>query len=121
MSTQNKTATGEGNAPLAAHTPGRWFVRLVYPGTLQVEACPGDGLRSIIARSHAEHLCGEHGGSTFANAYLIAAAPELLEALKFARNTIEIWHGEVAWPEYQSSPEMKMINSAIARAEGRAQ
>lgn len=42
---------------------------------------------------------------------------ELLEALKKAKQTIRDWHGEIAWDHYQSSPEMKAINAALAKAE----
>ena len=54
------------------------------------------------------------------------AAPELLEALKRAVDVIRTWHGmnepaefsEATWRLYRSSPEMKAILTAIAKAEG---
>lgn len=47
----------------------------------------------------------------------MAAAPELLEALRWAKKIIRSWHGEIAWDIYdKSSPEMKAINSAIDKA-----
>lgn len=50
----------------------------------------------------------------------MTAVEELLEALKDAKKTIRAWHGEVAWDIYDShSPEMKRLNAAIAKAEGR--
>lgn len=59
------------------------------------------------------------GVNTEANARLIAAAPELLEALKNAKDIIRIWHGPNAWEVYErSSPEMRNINDAIAKATG---
>jgi hypothetical protein len=42
---------------------------------------------------------------------------ELLTALKKAKETIHIWHGNVAWDLYQKSPEMKIINEALAKEE----
>lgn len=50
---------------------------------------------------------------------------DLLEALKEARETIKTWHNmgipnlnkEEVWRAYQSSPEMKTIDAAIALAE----
>lgn len=55
------------------------------------------------------------------HAALMVAAPELLEALKTAKETIRAWHGPNAWDIYdRASPEMKAINSAIAKAEGRS-
>jgi hypothetical protein len=58
------------------------------------------------------------------NAKLIAAAPELLNALIEAVKTIRLWHGFVeavpteakSWNYYQGSPEMKRINEAIKKA-----
>ncbi len=43
------------------------------------------------------------------------------QALQVAKDTIKIWHGEVAWPEYQHSPEMDKINTALSSREGGAQ
>lgn len=45
---------------------------------------------------------------------LVEQKKELLEALDRAKEIIAIWHGGVAWPEYQHSPEMKQINAALA-------
>ena len=59
-----------------------------------------------------------------ANARLIAAAPDLLAALKSAIETIKTWHSihdanDDAWDIYRlHAPEMKVINTAIAKAEG---
>ena len=70
-------------------------------------------LIAVVSGSDPEKVKG--------NAQLIAAAPELLEALKAARETIRAWHGPNAWDIYdRASPEMKAINSAIAKAEGRS-
>lgn len=46
-------------------------------------------------------------------------APDLLVVLKKAKEVIRIWHGEVAWEIYNKrSPEMKIINAAIAYITG---
>lgn len=52
---------------------------------------------------------------------------ELLVALKFAVDTIRIWHGfghttdeAEVWALYQQSPEMRAITAAIEKAEGRS-
>ncbi len=39
-------------------------------------------LRSVIAETHEAWMCPEHGGSAAANARLIAAAPDLFDALR---------------------------------------
>ncbi len=38
-------------------------------------------------------------------------------ALKVAKQTISIWHGDAAWKEYQASPEMKCINETMEMLE----
>jgi len=54
------------------------------------------------------------------NAQLIAAAPEMYEALKEAIKTIKALHGQDAWDIYNDhSPEMQKINKAINKAEGK--
>ena len=55
-----------------------------------------------------------------ANARLIAAAPDMYRALLDAKETIHAWHGEAGWDMYQHSPEMKRLNAAIAKAEGKS-
>jgi hypothetical protein len=43
---------------------------------------------------------------------------ELLAALKKAKRTIQAWHGKDGWEIYDRySPEMKIINAAIAKAQ----
>jgi len=52
---------------------------------------------------------------------LIAAAPELLEALKETVEAVKIFHGPAAWDIYESkSPEMQRWKATIAKAEGRS-
>jgi hypothetical protein len=49
------------------------------------------------------------------------AAPELLAALKESIEIIHVFHGESGWEIYRrNAPEMKRIQDAIAKAEGRA-
>jgi hypothetical protein len=65
------------------HTPGPWIVRQwgLPAGQMTVEVVRG-GLRSKVAILHPSHICEEHDGNIQANARLIAAAPDLLAALK---------------------------------------
>jgi len=72
---------------IAAHTPGPWKVFLVERGPnkghlLGVGEMDGSGVTDAYGG-----LWGS-GGEKLANAYLIAAAPEMLEALRWAENTI---------------------------------
>ena len=67
----------------------------------------------------------KQGGSArrYANTIVrsVNEMPELLQALKKAKETIRAWHGPNAWDIYdRASPEMKAIKSAIAKAEGRS-
>lgn len=116
---------------LTTHTPGPWAidgVRVFAPAfDEQVEITRDDGTtamhgRGLIALPYAPD------GAHDANARLIAAAPDLLAALKRAVDTIRAFHGiglngpaeAGMWELYQQSPEMKAINAAIAKAEGKA-
>jgi hypothetical protein len=73
------------------HTPGPWAItekRLTNGATLNVWSPPDqDGYRYVVARVDA----GVEPGEGDANAHLIAAAPDLLAALKSAVAEIEAW------------------------------
>jgi hypothetical protein len=90
----------------ATHTPGPWEISKNEAGELDIcEAGAGNMLADLAKCKNAE-----------ANARLIAAAPDLLEAL---REMAEHWP-----PQKPESPAfMAYINamSAIAKAEGRAE
>ncbi len=51
------------------------------------------------------------------NARLRESNRGLLGALLIAKGTIHAMHSDVAWPEYQHSPEMKAINAALKEAD----
>lgn len=89
------------------HTPGPWFVPYRAHGTLFVEAHLRQGWLQEVA------ACGptEIGSQQEANARLIAAAPELLEALQFVMSA----HGE------QLDLAFQQAQDAIAKATGGAQ
>ncbi len=78
-----KTITEVPATPSPAHTPGPWKVRVSHNGALRGYSIEHEDetLRSIVARNWEHELCEEHGNS-LPNARLIAAAPELLEALE---------------------------------------
>lgn len=76
------------NQTFAQHTPGPWIVRTNNDG-FEIWHEPGDEFRSRIAgRVHDFDLCPEHGGSPFANASLISAAPDLLAELIIAADLL---------------------------------
>jgi hypothetical protein len=96
------------------HTPGPWryddtWGLIVARGEVEVAACHGGG-----SRSEAQ-----------ANARLISAAPELLDALK----TLLAYHGETGHGVFKSTKghyvkereclQCTMARAAIAKAEGR--
>jgi len=94
------------------HTKGKWEVAGQDPD-IYIES----GLKTLCK------LWGR-GEEQEANAELIAAAPDLLEALLKAKELIKEWHnigagemGDGLWAIYDSkSPEMKRINEAIKKA-----
>ncbi len=75
---------------------------------------------------------GDHGQECYCQCHDVAdAAPELLAALKEAKETIRTWHDmqvrswqpaqdDSLWELYDAnSPEMKLINAALAKATGK--
>jgi hypothetical protein len=92
---------------MSGHTPGPWSV---YPETDGAEICavdmaPGLPIRQIVARP-------VRGDNWIANARLIAAAPELLEALReYASVYSEYWKPGMPILE-------PMSDAAIAKATG---
>ena len=79
------------------HTPGPWEVNFVDDPDYEC------GLFTLDNKMMVEGLTAEH----YANAYLMEAAPELLEALKLVRD-------DVVW--MKNSPTLKMIKKVIAKA-----
>ena len=62
------------------HTSGPWAL---YRDNDYIGIDHKDGkLRSVIARCNDSWLCSEHGGTSEANARLIALSPEMIALLK---------------------------------------
>lgn len=101
---------------VSAHTPGPW---VTGSGGFESVKTPGPNGRPIALVAGETQRWPFREGEMLANARLIAAAPDLLEAVRDAIETIHEWHGDVAWDLYQHSPEMKRLNAAIAKVEGR--
>ena len=85
------------------HTTGIWFVNHESKDV-------GDGKLSIEVDSDYFIAQVDEGICQEANARLIAAAPELLEALKAAQKKGSRWH--------PADPVVQQINVAIAKATG---
>lgn len=116
---------------MSKHTPAPWQVMNEYDGaTVVIANVDGetfsDGTSTFSYDFVCDTLPDDGDGSrsreiAVANARLIAAAPDMLEALKTAKETIRAWHGPNAWDIYDRvSPEMRVINEAIAKAEGQS-
>jgi hypothetical protein len=91
-------------------TPGPWQVQDKF---LNVFTCT-EGLTGFtihLAKVNEDQVNGRRS-EALANARLIAAAPELLEALQHA-------HDYLAASGWESDPRMHKIIAALDRAEGR--
>ena len=113
-----KTITEVTATPSSAHTPGPWKVRVSHNGALRGYSIEHEDetLRSIVARNWEHELCEEHGNS-LPNARLIAAAPELLEALEAVLPDLEHY---VATHGPGPDKRLAAAREAIAKATGGA-
>jgi hypothetical protein len=94
------------------HTPGPW------------NAEPMTGRGAWVKGSSGEWAalsCGDTDTTAEANARLIAAAPELLEALNkiISRHSELVCSGDCGFWDVEDEEKMKLARSAIAKAEGR--
>ena len=101
----------------AKHTPGPWVILKGYDGTVEVSASRPYRINNISAGTPLICDVYQHpefdGFSSQANANLIAAAPELLEALALISRYIE--------PTAVDAASMqKVARAAIAKATGTA-
>jgi hypothetical protein len=120
--------SGDQSAEQAKHTPGPWSVD---PRSLHVSAEDEKGYMRIADVRGWGHLTGKGiGGWAYsddmaigiqeANARLIAAAPEMYEALKAigARSVVDVYDDE-AELRRQLFHINSIANAALAKAEGR--
>ncbi len=113
------------------HTPGPWYCGEpfeVFPGAglrfhvSQAEGATYTPLYSDVAHFLAETIPGEKLEIQRANARLIAAAPELLDALESILPMLADWHDE--FPDHvgdKEAPAVKAALTAIAKAKGEQQ
>jgi hypothetical protein len=105
---------------VTGHTPGPWRVTYSDDGGFQVGVELHDGAFDVVicVRGSWTHRVKE----SLANARLIAAAPELLAALKEMREFIRIRFPDDSlasgnWPTVK--PLVEKWDAAIAKAEGK--
>lgn len=98
------------------HTPGPWIV--THDGRL-IEAEYREGYVASVSFYDSQFCGPEDEAEAAANAFLIAAAPELLEALKAARSA---WLAEANSGDgvnEEQEPILAQVDAAIAKAEGK--
>lgn len=101
------------------HTPGPWHRGWVYAALRHINRNVDDStFFDWDAVEDADSVNTPNVRINRADADLIAAAPDLLAALEEAITLVEFFHGVPGWTEYQSSPEMKRLRAAIAKARG---
>jgi hypothetical protein len=96
----------------AKHTPGPWHRRIGRvgngtPASQHEQVCNSDGV-AVVMLEHDGQPDGD------ANARLIAAAPDLLEACKDALSSFSAAHAH----RRNGNCECDVIRAAIAKAEG---
>lgn len=108
---------------MTKHTPGPWIADIDahyadgLPLTI-LSATSGDGIAGVAGHAAPD---GDDGGATdktYANARLIAAAPELLDALALALPYVEMAEHDAAYSPGTVARMVKTIRAAIAKAEG---
>lgn len=105
---------------MSQHTPGPWRLKTTGNYGNTIEARTGDTAEgtprfSVVcsyqtALPRGNHTVDVEEANAQANGHLIAAAPDLLAALKVAQ----------LWLDVDGRFDMQAINAAIAKAEGRS-
>lgn len=90
------------------HTPGPWIVDHDFPTEIRMDDSNGEAVFALVAGVHVSNTEPEQA---LADARLIAAAPEMLAALKAALADFGDDYG---------GPTIDAMRAAIAKAEGRA-
>jgi hypothetical protein len=109
------SGTKDDSAVVAKHTPGPWMVVEIEP-----DAMPKTTFEVSVRGNPfwIAYVQIEPNLPSKANAHLIAAAPEMYEALKVLDS---MWAGEgYKTPESRTLALWKQIRAAIAKVEGRA-
>ncbi len=96
------------------HTPGPWTLDLGNIGAdmknhVPIDAPDHGGIAQVVWVMEDDASASKSTPACEANAFLIAAAPELLEALK-----------QIAAGQYVEGEEREIARAAIAKATGKA-
>jgi hypothetical protein len=101
---------------MSKYTAGPWWIDDGdETGAIFIASGSGDNYRTL-----AEVINSDADVDAEANARLIAAAPELLEALELCRNRLNFWTSDIETCDLSSSDvlTLEQANSAIAKAKG---
>ena len=108
----SKASQAQAKRENAKHTPGPWEAA-IQPGCHAVIASLSGGPKAVAIIGNNTPDDGNEP-MRFANARLIAGAPEMLEALK----AYEAWADKTICKDVELSGIRKQIRAAIARATG---
>jgi hypothetical protein len=113
-----KTARSTAVNAVSKHTPAPWNVEIdvVNDGDISIFTSEMEMVAEVAVRTSPEEGGAPFREVGFANARLIAAAPELLEALKFIRTTLR--GIEPSMLSLDDRLGLDMAEAAIAKAEG---
>lgn len=109
MSTETNRQGSTETHTESSHTPSPW---IAYPETVKVGRNPVCNRIAVFALDE-DGPCG-HVDFSDANANLISAAPDLLEALK------RMWLASTNFSCVPSDSDVQCAAKAIAKAEGRS-
>ena len=99
----------------AQHTPGPWAISIADPHRVVLANGSSKGLEV----AQAKEFVPQYREQSLANARLIAAAPDLLEALQTLLGWVEAWDVGFLFDDEWPADEAK-IKAAIAKATGAA-
>jgi hypothetical protein len=97
----------------AKHTPGPWEARQDYRSALYIVGPDSERIANSPGGANSNPAVYAKG---YANARLIAAAPELLEALGKLLNTLPTERGDLAWARMSDEDKRALYDAAIIRA-----
>ncbi len=95
---------------MSKHTPGPWGLHYSAGHGVEADIVGADDQKFKVGRLASVATIPETWGDSKANARLIAAAPELLKALKYA---IRLYGATE-----MSNPDLEPLRAAVAKAEG---